>query len=63
MDFQPTEDQTLLVESARKIVESEIRPILDRNVPDRPLSKAEMLNIFAIFARHSAGPLWCTELP
>src|SRR4051794_23122748 len=51
MDFQPTEDQTLLVESARKIVESGIRPILDRNVPDRPLSKAEMLNIFAIFAR------------
>jgi alkylation response protein AidB-like acyl-CoA dehydrogenase len=51
MDFEPTEDQTLLVESARRMVASEIRPILDRNPPDRPLSKAEMLNIFAIFAR------------
>jgi len=51
MDFEPTEDQKLLVESARRMVASEIRPILDRNAPDRPLSKAEMLSVFAIFAR------------
>ena len=51
MDFERTEDQSLLVESARRMVETEIRPILDANAADRPLSKAEMLRIFAVFAR------------
>ena len=51
MEFEHTEDQTLLVDSARRMVETEIRPILDRNQQDRPLSKAEMLKIFAVFSR------------
>lgn len=51
MNFERTEDQTLLIESARRMVETEIKPILARNAPDKPLSKAEMLKIFAIFAR------------
>lgn len=51
MEFEPTEDQALLVNSARRMVETEIKPILDRNPHDRPLSKTEMLKIFAVFSR------------
>ena len=51
MEFEPTEDQVLLVDSARRMVETEIKPILDRNPHDRPLTKAEMLKIFAVFSR------------
>ena len=51
MEFERTEDQALLVDSARRIVETEIKPILDRNPQDRPLAKAEMLKIFAVFSR------------
>jgi alkylation response protein AidB-like acyl-CoA dehydrogenase len=51
MEFEPTEDQTLLVDSARRMVETEIKPILDRNPHDRPLSKTELLKIFAVFSR------------
>jgi alkylation response protein AidB-like acyl-CoA dehydrogenase len=51
MEFERTEDQTLLVDSARRMVETEIKPILDRNPQDCPLSKAEMLKIFAVFSR------------
>ena len=51
MEFERTEDQGLLVDSARRMVETEIKPILDRNPQDRPLAKAEMLKIFAVFSR------------
>jgi alkylation response protein AidB-like acyl-CoA dehydrogenase len=51
MEFERTEDQGLLVDSARRMVETEIKPILDRNPQDRPLPKAEMLKIFAVFSR------------
>jgi alkylation response protein AidB-like acyl-CoA dehydrogenase len=51
MEFERTEDQALLVDSARRMVETEIKPILDRNPQDRPLAKAEMLKIFAVFSR------------
>jgi alkylation response protein AidB-like acyl-CoA dehydrogenase len=51
MEFERTEDQALLVDSARRMVETEIQPILNRNPQDRPLSKAEMLKIFAVFSR------------
>lgn len=51
MDFEPSEDQILLVESARRMVETEIVPILDSNDRDRALDKKELLRIFAVFAR------------
>jgi alkylation response protein AidB-like acyl-CoA dehydrogenase len=51
MEFERTEDQALLVDSARRMVETEIQPVLDRNPQNRPLSKAEMLKIFAVFSR------------
>jgi|SRR5581483_8301965 len=51
MDFDLNEDQRMLVESARRMVETEIGPILSSNDADRPLAKKEMLRIFSIFAR------------
>ncbi len=51
MDFDLSEDQRLLVDSARKMTETEIVPVLAANDPGRPLDKKEMLRIFAVFAR------------
>ncbi|MGV3633148.1 MAG: acyl-CoA dehydrogenase family protein [Pseudorhodoplanes sp.] len=51
MNFERTEDQTMLVDSARRMVADDIQPILDASDPDKPLSKADMLRIFGIFAR------------
>ena len=51
MEFDLSEDQTLLVDSARRMVETEIAPIFASNDPDRSLGKKEMLRIFAVFAR------------
>lgn len=51
MNFERTEDQMMLVDSAQRMVKNDIQPILDASDPDKPLSKADMLRIFAIFAR------------
>jgi len=51
MNFERTEDQALLVESAQRMVSADIQPILDASDADKPLSKADMLRIFSIFAR------------
>jgi alkylation response protein AidB-like acyl-CoA dehydrogenase len=51
MDFELSEDQRLLVDSAQKMTETEIVPVLAANDPGRPLDKKEMLRIFAVFAR------------
>lgn len=50
MNFERSEDQTLLVESARRMVEGRIAPILNSNDPDKPLSKADMIRIFGVLA-------------
>ncbi|MGF7160402.1 alkylation response protein AidB-like acyl-CoA dehydrogenase [Rhodoligotrophos appendicifer] len=51
MDFSLTEEQTILQDSARRMVEQEIMPILKANDPDRPLPKSAMLQVYAVFAR------------
>ena len=51
MDFDLSEDQRLLVDSARKMAATEIVPVLAANDPTRPLAKKEMLRIFAVFSR------------
>ena len=51
MDFELSEDQRLLVESAQRMVDAEIVPILDSNDRDRALDKKELLRMFAVFAR------------
>lgn len=45
MDFSLSFEQQMLVDSARRMVENHIQPILDANPPDKPLPKAEVLKI------------------
>lgn len=45
MDFSLSFEQQMLVESARRMVETRIQPVLDANAPDRALPKAEVLKI------------------
>lgn len=51
MDFQLSQEQKLYAENARRMVERDIEPILRAHSPDRPLPKAELLRIYALFAR------------
>ncbi len=48
MEFALTEEQTLIQESARRMVERDVQPILDANDPDTSLPKADLLKIYAI---------------
>ncbi len=48
MEFALTEEQTLIQESARRMVERDIQPILDANDPDTSLPKPDLLKIYAI---------------
>jgi alkylation response protein AidB-like acyl-CoA dehydrogenase len=50
MNFTLTEDQSLMVSAARRMVETRIEPILKRHPADKPLPKSAMLDIFAEFA-------------
>jgi alkylation response protein AidB-like acyl-CoA dehydrogenase len=45
MDFSLTFEQQMLVDAARKMVQTEIQPILDANDPSRALPKAAVLKI------------------
>jgi alkylation response protein AidB-like acyl-CoA dehydrogenase len=51
MQFALSEEQNMMRESAIQMVERDIQPILDKNPPDMPLPKAEMLRIYAVLAR------------
>lgn len=51
MQFALSEEQNMIRESARQMVERDIQPVLDRNPADKPLPKAEMLGIYAVLAR------------
>ena len=51
MRFALSEEQNMMRESAIQMVERDIQPILDKNPPDKPLPKAEMLRIYAVLAR------------
>lgn len=50
MDFNLTSEQRMISDSARRMVETDIQPILDRNPKDRTLPKDEILKIFAAAA-------------
>lgn len=50
MQFSLNDEQRMLRESAIRMVERDIQPILDRNAPDKPLPKADMLRIYAVLA-------------
>ncbi len=55
MNFTVTEDQALMVSSAKRMVDTRIEPVLRRHCPDQPLPKTAMLEIFSEFAK-----LWIT---
>ena len=50
MEFALSEEQALIQDSARRMVERDIRPVLDRNDPDVSLPKEEMLRIYKVLA-------------
>lgn len=45
MDLSLSFEQQMLVDSARRMVENHIQPILNSNAPDKPLPKADVLKI------------------
>jgi alkylation response protein AidB-like acyl-CoA dehydrogenase len=51
MEFALSNEQSMLRDSARQMVRRDIEPILDRNAPDKPLPKGEMLRIYGVLAR------------
>ncbi|MBI4191751.1 MAG: acyl-CoA/acyl-ACP dehydrogenase [Betaproteobacteria bacterium] len=51
MDFDLSEEQRLLQDSARKLVSRHIRPQLDSHDRERPLPKEVVLGILQLFAR------------
>lgn len=50
MDFQLTSEQRMIQESIRRMVDREVRPILDANDPDTPLPKHAMRQILQLCA-------------
>ncbi len=47
MDFSLTDEQRMMVESARRLVDRHIQPILDAHDRDKPLPKSAILKILA----------------
>jgi acyl-CoA dehydrogenase len=50
MEFALSEEQALIRETARRMVERDIRPVLDRNDPDTSLPREEIRKIYAVIA-------------
>jgi alkylation response protein AidB-like acyl-CoA dehydrogenase len=50
MQFALSEEQALIRETARRMVERDIRPVLDRNDPDSALPRDEIRKIYAVLA-------------
>jgi alkylation response protein AidB-like acyl-CoA dehydrogenase len=50
MDFELTEEQAMSQDSARRMVERQIAPILAANPADKPLAEPELLKIYAVLA-------------
>lgn len=50
MEFALTEEQTLVQDTARRMVERDIQPILDANDPNKSLPKQDLLRIYSVLA-------------
>lgn len=50
MELQLTAEQRMIQESAKRMVEREIQPVLDAHDPDRPLPKESMRGILQVLA-------------
>jgi alkylation response protein AidB-like acyl-CoA dehydrogenase len=51
MDFQLTSEQRMIQDSAKRMVERDIQPVLDKQDPDRPLPKEVMRQLLQVCAR------------
>ena len=51
MDFQLTSEQRMIQDAARRMVERDIQPVLDKQDPDRPLPKEVMRHLLQVCAR------------
>ena len=51
MDFQLTSEQRMIQDAARRMVERDIQPVLDKQDPDRPLPKEVMRQLLQVCAR------------
>ena len=51
MDFQLSEEQNLIRDSAISMVERDIQPVLDAHPADQPLPKSALQGLFAVTAR------------
>lgn len=51
MDFQLTSEQRMIQDSARRMVERDIQPVLDKQDQDRPLPKEVMRQLLQVCAR------------
>ncbi|MGE4368872.1 MAG: acyl-CoA dehydrogenase family protein [Burkholderiaceae bacterium] len=60
MDFSLSEEQQMMVDSTRRMVEKHIQPVLDANDPDKGLPKAAILQILA---RAADLGLTCARIP
>lgn len=60
MDFNLTEDQTIIRDSARRLSVEVLEPLLAREPADRPLSKVAMTEVFGHFAEFG---ITTTRLP
>jgi len=50
MEFSLSSDQRMIQESAKRMVERHVQPILDANAADKPLPKSELLRIYGVLA-------------
>jgi len=50
MEFALSEEQSLIRETARRMVKRDIRPVLDRNDPDVSLPRDEIRKVYAVLA-------------
>ncbi len=50
MDFELSDTERLLAETARRVVARDVEPVLAAHAPDRPLPKAVMLELYRVVA-------------
>ena len=60
MDFSLTTEQQMMVSAAKRMVETEIQPVLDANDRDKGLPKSAVLKIMA---KASDLGLTCARIP
>lgn len=60
MNFEPNEEQVMLVDNLRRYLDAELRPIISRHA-DAPLSREQNLKIFQDLSQFGIGSGWTPE--